>query len=141
MLEPEFRRLLDEIDRVAAGSRERDYVCPGAVRLQDERRIVGVVDGNVDRPEDGPAARRDDRGAIAQHRLSESIIGRDKVPFLATMMDEVIADRVRGRPCIEGPLDRVGRAVFPGQIRRSRAGRDQPGPAAANDLVDGQADR
>ncbi|GCC47086.1 hypothetical protein chiPu_0031433, partial [Chiloscyllium punctatum] len=71
---------------------------------------------------------------------AERIVGGDEIPFRAAVPYQIGADRVRGRPGIEGPLDRVRRAVFAGQVGGSRARCDQRRLGAAHDLVDGEPD-
>ena len=93
---------------------------PAAVGLQNEGCIVGAVDGNIDRPDNGPAAGLDHRGSVANHGLAQRIIGGDEVPFLAA-----VTGRDSRRSCAKRPRYRKSTGSYWGSSI-SRSDRTRP---------------
>src|SRR5215813_13509491 len=80
----------------------------------------------------------DHRHGVAFERVTEGVVRRKEEPGVAAGLDHRFAGAVRQHPSVIGPMDRVGTALRPRKVRRSRAGRDEDLVLVARHLTDGK---
>ena len=114
--EIELTRLLDRVDRVAAGVGEGHDVCLRAGCAQQVGREV-LVWKRMGRSSDNLAAGfRDELGRVALQGLPERVVRRDEIPVQPFFLHQ----RPRCSRCesvgIVGPLRSIGRAFGTGKF-------------------------
>ncbi len=134
-------RLLDGVDRVAAGIGEPDHLGAGALRLEQEGREVARRERHLGRAEHLAAAAGDDGSGLALERLPEGVIGGEEEPGIPAALDHGAAGAVRQRVGVVGPVDGIGRALRPGQVGAAGARIDEDLVLLAGDLADGERHR
>ena len=82
----EFICLLDGVAGISARGRERQHLCTGTLRLEQERREVGRIERRADLSDNLAALVRDSFGRLALHGLPEGIIRRDEEPGIAACL-------------------------------------------------------
>ena len=112
----ELRRLLDRVGGVAAGVGEPDDLGLRALRLQQERGEVGVVERMLDAAEHLAAIGGDDRSGIAFERVAEGVVRGEEEPGVAAGFHQRLAGAVGEHPGVVDPMDRVRRALRAGEI-------------------------
>ena len=118
----EFGRLLDRVDRVAAGIGETDDLGARGLRLQQIGREIRRVQRMPHLAQHLAAVFLDDGGGVALQRMPERIIDGDKEPGVAARLDDGAAGAVGERDRVVGPVHRGRGAGFAGQIGRGGAG-------------------
>ena len=133
--DPELRRLLDGIGRVAARVGEPDDLGLRRLGLQQERREVRGIERMAHLAEDLAAVLQHHRLGVALERMTERVVGGQKEPAIPARLHDGIAGPVCERPGVVGPVDGIGRARLARQVRGRRA-RHQEGLALVpRDLV------
>jgi len=72
--------------------------------------------------------------------FAEGVVAGDEEPGIAAGLHHGGARAVGERPGVVGPVDRVGRARFTGEIGRRRRGDDEGLALVARDLIDRERD-
>src|SRR5262249_48223198 len=104
----ELRRLLDRIDRIAAGVRQANDLGIRRLGLQQERGKVLSGEGMANLAEYLAAALDHDGLSVALERVPEGVIRRDEEPGVASLFDDRIACAVGERPGVVDPMHRIG---------------------------------
>ena len=102
----ELGRLLDRVDRIAAGIGEADDLCFRGLRLQQIGGEIGGVERHLDRADDLAAIGLDDSRRVALEGVAEGIIGGDEEPGVAPRLDDGAASAVGERDGVVGPMHR-----------------------------------
>ena len=137
----EFRRLLDRIHGVCAAVGETDDFRLRALRLQEEGREVGGVEGVEHVAEHLAPVGFDDVARVFLQRMTESVVHGDEVPGVAAGLHQRAARRDRERVRVKGPVEAIGRAGRAGDRRRRRADDDVDLLLLGGDLLHRKRDR
>ncbi len=132
----ELGRLLDRIDRVAAGIGETDDLRLGSLCLQQEGGEIRRIERRPDLPQDLATGFLDHLCGVPLEGMAKGVIRGDKEPGIAAGLDDRATGAVSQRHGIVGPVDRGRRAGLAGQVRGSGAGNQEHLALVARDLLD-----
>ncbi len=136
----EFRRLLDRVGGVAAGIGKPDDLGLRALRLQQERGEVGIVQGMLDAAKYLAAVGEDHRAGVALERLSECIIRGQEEPGIAARLHQRLAGAIRKHVGVVDPMHGVRRTLLAGEIGRRRTGVQIDDISFLREIGDGKTD-
>ncbi len=137
----EFRRLLDRVLGIASGIGEADDLGLGALRLQQEGRKIVGVERRAHCAQHVPAALLDDGRGVALERMTEGVIRGDEEPGIRAALHHGLAGDLAERVGVVSPVDAVGRAGRPGEIRGAGPRHQEDLVLVAGDLLHGERDR
>ena len=88
-VEAELHRLLQGVDRVLSGLQEDNHVRVGGLRLDQVGRIVGGAERRQRSAELGAVVGLERRLETLLQRMTEGVVGREKIPLLAVLVGSV----------------------------------------------------
>jgi len=137
----EFAGLLDGVDGIRPGIRERHHLRLRGLRLQQEGRKIRGVERMPRLPQHAPAIGGDDAGGAALERVAALVVDRQEIPGLAALGHHRARRAVRQRVAVGDPVEADRRALPAGQLGGGGRGVDDDPAALPPDLLDRQRDR
>ena len=137
----EFGGLFDGVGGVQPGIGEANDLCARGLRLQKERRIIGGGQRMAHGALHGAAVSLDEIAGLFLQRIAEGIIRGQEEPAIAALTHQGAAGADCQRVGVIGPVEAIGRALFPGQRRGGSTGDDIDLLLLPGNALHGQRDR
>jgi hypothetical protein len=110
----------------------------GDLRLEQERRKIRGADRRTHLTDHLSTVLQHDFLGVPLQRMTEGVVRGQEEPRITASFHQRLAGAVGKQPCIARPVDGVGRAGLPGQIRCRRTGGEDNLVLVAADLTDRQ---